>query len=35
METFIYYLGAFTFSAGIAWAALAAIDFIENGGKEK
>lgn len=35
MEAFIYQLGAWTFSAGIAAAALAVINFIENGGNKK
>ena len=31
MSAFIYYLGAFTFAAGIARAAFALVDSIEGG----
>lgn len=33
--TFIYYFGAWSLAAGIAWATLAAVNLIENGGKRK
>ena len=33
MSMFIYLLGAFTLAAGIAWATLAAVEYIEKGGR--
>ena len=35
MSEFIYYFGAWAFAIGCAWATLAAVNFIENGGKTK
>ena len=34
-ERFIYLLGAWTFSGGIAWAAFAVVDFIERMGARR
>lgn len=33
MTTFVYYLGAWTFAAGIAWAAFALVNLIERGAR--
>jgi hypothetical protein len=32
---FVYYLGAWTLAAGVALITLAAVEYIENGGKKK
>lgn len=34
MTTFVYYLGAWTLSIGVAWATLATVDAIERGRKK-
>lgn len=34
MAAFVYNLGAWTLSLGVAWATLATVDFVERGRKK-